>query len=76
MVFQSIVNMVEKTGRRPKDKETRKEIGFGEVKLEEFLMECEKFLEVLMDSVRDMPPPIDFKQDLLVEVSAMIILVF
>ncbi|CAE54924.1 Rab3 GTPase-activating protein regulatory subunit [Caenorhabditis elegans] len=70
MVFQSIVNMVEKTGRRPKDKETRKEIGFGEVKLEEFLMECEKFLEVLMDSVRDMPPPIDFKQDLLVEMAS------
>uniref|UniRef100_A0A8R1IHL1 RAB3GAP2_C domain-containing protein n=1 Tax=Caenorhabditis japonica TaxID=281687 RepID=A0A8R1IHL1_CAEJA len=59
--------MVEKSGRRPKDRETRKEIGMGEMKLEEFLIECEKFLSILMESVKDMPPPIEFKQELLVE---------
>uniref|UniRef100_A0A1I7V512 RAB3GAP2_C domain-containing protein n=2 Tax=Caenorhabditis tropicalis TaxID=1561998 RepID=A0A1I7V512_9PELO len=67
--FQSIVQMIEKTGRRPKDKESRKEIGMSEMRLEEFLVECEKFLEILMVSVRDMPAPIDFQQDLLVEMA-------
>ncbi|CAL2030617.1 unnamed protein product [Caenorhabditis brenneri] len=67
--FQSIVQMVEKTGRRPKDRESRKEIGMGEMRLEEFLRECERFLDILMVAVRDMPAPIDFKQDLLVEMA-------
>ncbi|KAF1768610.1 hypothetical protein GCK72_000422 [Caenorhabditis remanei] len=67
--FQSIVQLVEKTGRRPKDRECRKEIGMGDVRLEEFLLECEKFLDILMVAVRDMPAPIDFKQDLLVEMA-------
>ncbi|UMM12102.1 hypothetical protein L5515_001053 [Caenorhabditis briggsae] len=67
--FQSIVQMVEKTGRRPKDRECRKEIGMREVRLEEFLVECEKFLDIFMISVRDIPAPMDFKQDLLIEMA-------
>lgn len=66
--FQTIVQLVEKTGRRPKDRESRKEVGFGESRLEEFLVECQNILDILMDSVRDLPPPIEFKQDLLIEV--------
>ncbi|CAI2313086.1 unnamed protein product [Caenorhabditis sp. 36 PRJEB53466] len=67
--FQSVVQLVEKTGRRPKDREMRKEVGLGEAKLEEFLVQCEKLLDILMDSVRDLPMPIEFKQDLLIEMS-------
>uniref|UniRef100_A0A1I7XR99 RAB3GAP2_N domain-containing protein n=1 Tax=Heterorhabditis bacteriophora TaxID=37862 RepID=A0A1I7XR99_HETBA len=83
--FRVLVQLIEKIGRGPKESEARQILQVPEQRLEisiflsygtyyvsfhiEFLTECQNILIMLMDAVRDSPPPVSVPVDHLLEVA-------
>ncbi|KJH51182.1 hypothetical protein DICVIV_02644 [Dictyocaulus viviparus] len=66
--FKATILLIEKTGRAPKERESRQQLQMPEVRIVEFLTGCHKILRMLMDDVKDAPPPSHIQQDHLIEV--------
>ncbi|KAK6045168.1 hypothetical protein COOONC_17328 [Cooperia oncophora] len=66
--FKATILLIEKTGRGPKEREARQQLQMAEIRVVEFLSRCHELLKMLMDDVRDSPPPSQIQQDHLIEV--------
>ncbi|CAD6196272.1 unnamed protein product [Caenorhabditis auriculariae] len=66
-VFKALSIMVDKTKRAPKERESRKDLGFSEDKTVEFLAHSQKLLSILLESVREAPMSSIRSQDVLQE---------
>ncbi|VDO05144.1 unnamed protein product [Haemonchus placei] len=66
--FKAVVLLIEKTGRAPKEREARQQLQMPEIRVE-FLSRCHELLKMLMDDVRDSPPPSHIQQDQLIEIA-------
>ncbi|KHJ94104.1 hypothetical protein OESDEN_05967 [Oesophagostomum dentatum] len=67
--FKEVIFLIEKTGRAPKEREARKQLHMPEIRIVEFLTKCHELLKMLMDDVRDPPPPPHIEQDHFVEIA-------
>ncbi|XGW19400.1 hypothetical protein V3C99_003322 [Haemonchus contortus] len=67
--FKAVVLLIEKTGRAPKEREARQQLQMPEIRVVEFLTRCHELLKMLMDDVRDSPPPSHIQQDQLIEIA-------
>ncbi|CAB3407461.1 unnamed protein product [Caenorhabditis bovis] len=52
--FECLVKLVDKSGRSPTDRDSLNDVGFGEKFVVEFLVQCERLLTIMMESVRDL----------------------
>ncbi|VDP10409.1 unnamed protein product [Heligmosomoides polygyrus] len=67
--FKAAVLLIEKTGRAPKEREARQQLQMSETRTVEFLTRCHELLKMLMDDVRESPPPSHVQQDHLIEIT-------
>ncbi|PAV67919.1 hypothetical protein WR25_22193 [Diploscapter pachys] len=67
--FKATAMLMEKTGRAPKEREARQQLGFGESKVSDLLQSAERLLCILLESVRDSPSSLPFQQDTMIELS-------
>ncbi|KAK5972285.1 hypothetical protein GCK32_013712, partial [Trichostrongylus colubriformis] len=67
--FKALVLLIEKTGRAPKQREATQQLQMSDIRVVEFLSRCHELLKMLMDDVRDSPPPSLIQQDHLIEVA-------
>ncbi|VDM57250.1 unnamed protein product [Angiostrongylus costaricensis] len=67
--FKATILLIEKTGRAPKERESRQQLQIPEVRVVDFLSRCHEMLKMLMDDVRDAPPPSHIQRDHLIEVT-------
>ncbi|WKX91769.1 hypothetical protein Q1695_010084 [Nippostrongylus brasiliensis] len=69
--FKAAVLLIEKTGRGPKEREARQHLQMPEIRIVEFLSRCHDLLKMLMNDVRDSPPPSHVQQDHLIEIAQL-----
>uniref|UniRef100_A0A0K0DA95 RAB3GAP2_N domain-containing protein n=1 Tax=Angiostrongylus cantonensis TaxID=6313 RepID=A0A0K0DA95_ANGCA len=67
--FKATILLIEKTGRAPKERESRQQLQIPEVRVVDFLSRCYEMLKMLLDDVRDAPPPSYIQRDHLIEVT-------
>ncbi|CAJ0575299.1 unnamed protein product, partial [Mesorhabditis spiculigera] len=56
LIFRELAQLVDKTGRAPKDREARKNLGLPDVYVKQFIEACIVCLREMLSSVRDEPP--------------------
>ncbi|KAE9420300.1 hypothetical protein Angca_004976 [Angiostrongylus cantonensis] len=66
--FKATILLIEKTGRAPKERESRQQLQIPEVRVVDFLSRCYEMLKMLLDDVRDAPPPSYIQRDHLIEI--------
>ncbi|VDM81297.1 unnamed protein product [Strongylus vulgaris] len=67
--FKEVILLIEKTGRAPKEREARKQLHMPEIRIVEFLSKCHELLKMLMDDVRDPPPPSQIQLESFIEIA-------
>ncbi|EPB77511.1 hypothetical protein ANCCEY_03420 [Ancylostoma ceylanicum] len=67
--FKAVILLIEKTGRAPKEREARQQLQMSEIRIAEFLSRCHELLKMLMDDVRDSPPPSHVQKDHFIEIA-------